>query len=179
MEGLFENNYNMSLGKIMLIFYVLTSSSALSPLLSKQWKQNLENDRIAQHILGIMTMLALVILVSDGKFSIQRILSYTATGYIWFILSTKLDLQLNIVIMGSLITFCLYQNIIKNKSEKIKNDKYLKEEDKDRLEKEEKSKYIYVMISIILFTIVGTVLYSNKKEGQYGGGYNLVRFLLY
>lgn len=179
MEGLFENNYNMSLGKIMLIFYVLISGSALFPLLSKQWKRNLENDRIAQHVLGIMTMLALVILVSDGKFSIQRILSYTAIGYLWFILSTKLDLQWNIMIMGSLITFCLYQNIIKNKSEKIKNDKYLGEEDKDRLEKEEKSKYIYAMVAIISFTIGGTVLYSNKKEGQYGGGYSLANFLLY
>lgn len=179
MEGLFENNYNMSLGKIMLIFYVLTSGSALFPLLSKQWKRNLENDRIAQHILGIMTMLALVILVSDGKFSIQRILSYTAIGYMWFILSTKLDLQWNIMIMGSLITFCLYQNIIKNKNDKIKIDKYLKDEDKEKIEKDEKWKYIYIMIAIILFTLGGTVLYSNKKEGQYGGGYSLMNFLLY
>ncbi len=72
-EELFEKNNEFSLGKIILMFYVLISTSALFPLLSKQWKETLENDRIAQHALGIITMLSLTILVSDGKFCIQRI----------------------------------------------------------------------------------------------------------
>jgi hypothetical protein len=179
MDSLFENNYNISLGKIMLIFYVLMSSSALFPLLSKQWKRNLENDRLSQHLLGITTLLSIILLVSDGNFSISRIFTYTFIGYMWFIFSTKLDLQWNIIVLISLISFCIYQNIIKNKNDQVLNDKYLDENTKLLLEKEKKDKYLYITISIILLTIGGSVIYSNKKIGQHGGGYSLINFLLY
>ena len=178
-DDIYEKNQDFSLGKIMLRFYILVSSSTLFPLLSKQWKNTLENDRIAQHLLGILTLLSLVILISDGNFSIQRILVYTVIGYLWFILSTKMDLHFNIIMIGSLIAFFLYQNTIKNEENNLIEDKNLTESEKLNVQKKKKNNYVYITIAIILVSLAGTVFYSNKKEVQYGGGYNIIDFLLH
>ena len=179
LDNLSETKCEMSLGKIILLFYLLASSSSLFPLLSKQWKNELEESRIAQHILGITTILALTIFVSNGKFSVQRIFMYTIIAYMWFILSTKLDLQWNIIIMVLLVGFLLHQDSNKHKDLKIKDDKNLSNNEKDQIQKNNKKNYVFIIIAIILLTMGGTLLYSTKKEGQYGGGYSLTNFLLY
>ena len=178
-EDILEKNKNFSLGKIILLFYILLSSSALFPLLSKQWKNTLENNRIAQHILGIMTLMSIVILISDGKFGNQRVIIYTVLGYLWFVLSTKLDLHFNIIMIGSLLAYYLYQNATKNEEIDITEDNILNENEKQNLKNNINKNNFNSILFIILITFIGTALYSNKKEVQYGGGYNLINFLLY
>ena len=178
-DDIFEKNKDFSLNKIILAFYILISSSALFNLLSKQWKKTLENDRIAQHLLAIMTMLSLTILVSNGQFSIQRIFVYTAIAYMWFIFSTKMDIHFNIIMIGSLIAFYLYQNTVQNENAKIKEDTNLSEDEKLKIQQNKKNNYVYLTGAILLITLAGTIFYSNKKEVQYGGGYSLMNFLLY
>ena len=181
-DDLFEHNdvsSSFSLGKIILIFYIIASSSALFPLLSKQWKTVLENDRIAQHILAIMTMLSIVILVSNGNFSLQRIFSYTVIGYLMFVFTTKMDLHFTIMTFGILLGFYLYQNIIQRESSKISEDTNLTHIQKINLQKEKQNKYLYLVGGTVIMTAIGAILYSNKKEGQYGGGYSLTNFLIY
>jgi hypothetical protein len=178
-DDIFEKNRDFSLNKIILAFYILVSSPVLFNLLSKQWKKTLENDRIAQHLLAIMTMLSLTILVSNGKFSIQRIFVYTAIAYMWFIFSTKMDIHFNIIMIGSLIAFYLYQNTVQNENIKIEDDVNLSENEKLEIQKNKKNNYVYLTGAILLITLAGTIFYSNKKEVQYGGGYSLMNFLIY
>jgi len=176
-----ENNHNMSLGYIALLFYIAVSSSYLSPLLSKQLNHVLDNNRYAKHILGITSLMALIIMMGNGKFSTARIVLYTIIGYLWFIMTTKLELQWNIAILVMVMAYVLYQNdcehrviVVREMGADILSDK-----EKDRLEEHEKNKYIGFGCIIILTTVLGTLFYSNKKEGQYGGGYSLVSFLLH
>jgi hypothetical protein len=178
-DDIFEKNRDFSLNRIMLAFYILISSPVLFNLLSKQWKKILENDRIAQHLLAIMTMLSLTILVSNGKFTIQRIFVYTAIAYMWFIFSTKMDIHFNIIMFGSLIAFYLYQNTVQNENIKIEEDINLSENEKLEFQKNKKKNYIYLTGAILLMTLAGAIFYSSKKEGQYGGGYSLMNFLIY
>lgn len=178
-EEILENNNEFSLGKIILIFFILSSSSALFPLLSKQWKKTLEEDRIAQHILAILIMLTLTILVSNGKFCLQRIFIYTILGYLLFLFSTKMDLHFTIIILTLLLGFYLYQNIIQNENDKINDDKILTDIEKKELQNKKKENYTYLLGGIVLMIVSGTILYSNKKETQYGGGYSLLNFLIY
>jgi hypothetical protein len=177
-DNILEEKYEMSLAKIMLIFYILASSSALFPLLSKQLKESVENNRFVRHIIGFTTILALVLLVSNGKFSTLRIMIYTGIAYLWFILSTKIDLQWNVMIIVSLLAFLLYQNDILNTTEHIDNNVNLSSEEKNNIIKTNKNNYVYITGVIILATIAGTLLYTEKKEQQYGGGYSLFNFLL-
>lgn len=176
-ENILENKYEMSLGKIILLYFLLASSSSLFPILSKQWKTTLESSRLAQHLLGITTMLAIIILVSNGNFSIQRIITYTVIGYLVFILSTKLDLQWNIMIILGLLGFFMYQDNNLTKDNNLENDKNVSEQEKESIQKNNKSSYVYITLAIIGAVICGNLLYSDKKETQYGGGYSLTKFL--
>ena len=67
MNNIFGDISNVPLLKILLIFYVLVSNSALQPLMSKQWNTMMEGNRIMKHIIGLVTMITLVTLASDGK----------------------------------------------------------------------------------------------------------------
>lgn len=170
-------NFDSSLIKALLLFYVIIGSSLIQPLLSKQWRNFVEDNRLVQHIIGITTLLALIILFSDNLDNFQ-ILQYITLGYLWFLFSTKLDLHWNIVV--TLLLLCLYvnNNKIKQKNTNIVNDKILSNDEKIvLLQKNDKNILYFVFIFII--TITGTYMYSNKKEIQYGGGYSLINFLLY
>lgn len=170
---------DLSFSKIMLLFYIFTTSSALFPLLSKQLKNLLENDRIAQHTVGVTTLLSIIILLSNGELSINKTVIYSLLGYILFVLSTKMDIQFVIIIISSLVMLSLYQNTIQNENNLLLKDDNLTNEEKKNIIKDKEKKIFLYLIGILITIIIGTTLYSNKKEGQYGGGYDLMNFLIY
>ena len=163
--------------KVLLLFYVLIGNSMLQPLLSKQWKKMVEESRVIQHIIGLTTIIALIILLSDGHVSSADILLYSLIAYIWFLFSTKLDIHWNIIVIVLLLMAYLYENTLKFKEINTFNDKILTEEEKKNIQKNNCNKRMYFMIGILLVTITGVLVYANKKEIQHGGGYNTLNFL--
>ena len=170
---------NVPIVKVLLLFYLLVGNSMLQPLLSKQWKEMVEESRIIQHIIGLTTIIALIILLSDGHVSSVNILLYSLIAYVWFLFSTKLDIHWNIIVIVLLLMAYLYENSLKFKELNTTNDKILTEEEKKILQKDNCNRRMYFMIGILLVTIMGVLMYANKKEIQYGGGYSTLNFLLY
>ncbi|ATZ80476.1 hypothetical protein BMW23_0424 [Bodo saltans virus] len=177
--NLLEENNNISLGKILLLFYAVIASSSLFPLLSKQLKEEIKGNRIAQHVVAITVLLSIILTVSNGQFEFNRIILYTLIGYLIFILSTKMDLQWNIMIIISILSFVIYQEINKHNELKLLHDKNINDDNKNEIIKNNNSNYVFIAGIIAAITIAGTLFYSEKKEGQYGGGYNLLNFLVY
>jgi uncharacterized membrane protein len=178
LSNIFSENDSIVL-KILLVFYILVGSSLMQPLLSKQWVALVEDNRIIQHIIGIVTLIALVTLLSEGKLDNITILMYSLMGYLWFIFSTKLDVHWNIMIMILLVVAYLYENSTKQKNKLIDSDKILTEEEKNKIKSKNSTYSNAFIVCIMLVTVFGAVMYSNKKEVQYGGGYSLINFLLY
>lgn len=170
---------SVSITKILLLFYILTTNSLLQPLLSKQWKKMVENDRIIQHIIGLTTIITITILINEGTIDYYSIITYSAIAYIWFIFSTKMDVHFNIIIICGLLGCYLYENNIKLEENKIKDDVILDENKKIILMKKQYENHKYLMGFIMIMIVIGMFMYSQKKEGQYGGGYSLSHFLLY
>ena len=170
---------DISIVKILLLFNVLISGSLLRPLLSKQWNEMVNESRLIQHIIGLTTMITLVTLISEGTADYLHIIAYSLAGYLWFILSTKMDIHWNIIIMILLLGSYLYQNSLKIKENEITIDKILDEEQKIILKNKNNKKQMYAVIGVMSAILLGVYFYSNKKEVQYGGGYSLVNFLLY
>ncbi len=169
----------MSIVKILLLFNVLISGSLLKPLLSKQWNEMVQNNRLIQHIIGLTTMITLVTLISEGHSDYLHIIAYSLAGYLWFILSTKMDIHWNIMVMILLLGSYLYENSLKVKDNKTDEDKVLSEEEKNIIKNKNSDKNMYMVIGALTAILFGVYMYSNKKEVQYGGGYSLVNFLLY
>lgn len=165
--------------KALLLFYVITCGSLIQPLLSKRWTETIQNNRLIQHMIGLTTLIALVTLVSEGKADYAKIIIYSLIGYIWFLFSTKMDIHWNVLIFILLLIAYLYQNSLISKEIQIENDRSLSSEEKYNVVEKNNRNNLIVILGLSLVTIVGTLMYSNKKDVQYGGGYSVTNFLLY
>jgi hypothetical protein len=175
-----ETNINNSaIIKIMLVFYLLMGNSSSRSLLSKQWNNMIENNRLIQHLIGFITMITLMTLIGEGQMNNLTILIYSAVGYLWFLFSTKLDIHWNVMVMILLVAAYLYENSILIKEKELNIDNVLTENEKNNIITQNCSYRTYILLGILGVTLTGVVLYSQKKEVQYGGGYDMFRFLLY
>lgn len=170
---------NVSMIKILLIFYLLIGSSLTQPLLNKQWIKIVDENRLIKHIVGLITMIILVSLCSNNDMSVFNILLYSLIGYTWFIFSTKINIQINIVIILLILFAYFYERNVSNKIHLIENDKVLDKQQKNILIYDHQKKKSYIFIGLFICTLAGMSIYSHKKEIQYGGGYSLANFLLY
>jgi small-conductance mechanosensitive channel len=172
------NSNKMSLAKVLLIFYVIIASNFTNGLMAKQMREYIESNRLVQHIIGLILMIILVTTVGGVVDTYQAIL-YSVIGYIWFIFTTKLDIHWNIIIIVLLFIGYMYENSLEVKEEQIKSDPNVSEEIKEKIIQSDESTTKYIVSTVMLITIIGTILYSHKKHVQYGGGYNLFTYLLY
>uniref|UniRef100_A0A6C0ECR3 Uncharacterized protein n=1 Tax=viral metagenome TaxID=1070528 RepID=A0A6C0ECR3_9ZZZZ len=166
----------ISLTKIVMLFYMLIGANFMTHLVSKQMKKFVQDNRLVQHIIGIISMVVLITtfgIISDVKLA----LLYSFIAYLFFILTTKMDLHINLIIVLLLVIAYLYETNIDIDIEK-KNKVLTAEEKLKLIEKDTQYKKSMVII-IFLVTVVGTVMYNNKKNIQYGGGFSLYKYLLY
>jgi hypothetical protein len=170
-------NMDVSLPKSLIVLYILIGNSLIQPLLSKQWIAMVEQNRIAQHIIALTTLaLALTFLFSE--LSNQKIIFYSIICYTLFLFTTKMDVQFNIIIVSLVVIIYFYERTLDQENEKIVIDKVLTENEKQQLIEKNKKNKVYFTLVFITLTILGTLLYSHKKEVQYGGGYSITNFLL-
>ena len=172
------NINSISMSRALLIFYVIIASQFTSGLMGKQMRTFLEESRLAQHMIGFILMLVLVMMVGNVN-NIGDGLIYSLIGYAWFILTTKLDIQWNLIIIMMLFVGYVYETKMINKEHDVQNDKVLTGVEKDNVVANTHNTKMYVAIGIIIVTIMGTVLYASKKQEQYGGGFSAVNFFLY
>lgn len=173
-----SNNSNAlnSIG-ILLLFYLLTASGCTDNLLSKQTRELINNNRYIQHMIGFMTLFVLITLVMND-IDTRTALSYALLGYVWFIFSTKLDIHWNIAIIVLLFIGYMYETDMRQRSNEIRNDNNLNDEQKNNLLKEIEDTNMWIVGSVVIVTILGTLFYSQKKYEQYGGGYDVFSYIL-
>lgn len=186
------NNYNeeqeyinkTSIAKVLLLFYVLISGSP-NNLMGKQLKKFIEDSRIAQHFIAFLTLFVLLISFEhnlfdpDNTLTITDALIYTVIGYTWFILSTKLDAQWNIMLILILIGIYVMDTYFRNQEKEANLDPNLTDIQKLKIIKSNNAYRTYATSFAILVTILGTILYSDRKAEQYGGSYDIFSYLLY
>jgi hypothetical protein len=173
---------NLSIGKVLLLTYIIISSSYCSNLFSNSLKKELESNRYIQHIVLIILIMSLMILF-DNPFGVQlstnntfNIVIITLLIYAWFILMTKLDLSWFISIIILLAIYFLYES-------KQTSDINLQIKDIN-IDSEKKSEIIntfvhinnYILMAIFGVTIIGSLFYTSEKQIQYGGGFSPTKF---
>lgn len=171
------NSNKTSLAKVLLIFYVLIASELSDNLMAKQMKEYIRDNKYVQHIIGFLTMFILVTLVG-GVVDTRSALVYSLVGYIWFIFSTKLDIHWNIIILILLFIGYIYENSMTIREKEILEDPNLTDEQKKEMIENDNKYKSWIVGSVILVTIIGTMFYSHKKSVQYGGGYDIFVYML-
>ena len=173
---------NISIGKILLITYIIIASSTCSNLFSHGLKNAIENNRYIQHIILILLIMSLMILFGN-PFGVElstnhtfNIIVLTLLIYVWFILTTKLDVAWNIGILLLLAIYFLFESKSTTDINIQLKDTLITDEQKKKLLNRYIKNNNNILISIFGLTLLGTIFYSSEKQIQYGGGYSLVNF---
>lgn len=167
---------NISLSKAVLLFYIISAGNYTGGLVSKQLQEFLKSNRYAQHMIGYITMLVLTVM-AGGVTEYSSALFYALAAYVWFIFTTKLDAEWNIIIIIMLVAGFLYESKAKEKEIASLKDKNLSEEHIMEIRAiHNRNKLIYVGIGMVL-TIIGTIFYTNKQKIQHGGGFDLIKYV--
>jgi len=170
-------NLNISPIKILMLFYLLLMSNLITQKINKHIIEKLNNNKLLQHIVGIITILVILCLVYDNM-NIYDMVIYTFVIYFVFVLSTKLNQNVLLFSIMLLILFFLKEYYNNNKINLIIKDNSI-----DGIQKEIRIKQIEkenITLNVIygLVVIGGALLYDDKKYKQYGGNYTLKKFLI-
>jgi hypothetical protein len=174
---------NFSIGRIILLTYIIISSSYCVNLFSNGLKEALENNKYAQHIILILLIMALMICFGN-PFSVEvtsnqqiNIVIMSLLVYVWFIMTTKLDLAWNIGILILLTIYFLYESKQVSDYNMVQTDSLIDKNKKQEILDTYVNTQKYVLMIIFGVTIVGTLIYANEKKEQYGGGFTIDKFL--
>jgi len=170
-------NLNISPIKILMLFYLLLMSNLITQKINKHIIEKLNNNKLLQHIVGIITILVILCLVYDNM-NIYDMVIYTFVIYFVFVLSTKLNQNVLLFSIMLLLLFFLKEYYNNNKINLIIKDNSI-----DGIQKEIRIKQIEkenITLNVIygLVVIGGALLYDDKKYKQYGGNYTLKKFLI-
>ena len=176
---------NFSIGRLILLIYVIISSSYCSNLFSNSFKEAIEKNRYVQHLILIILIMSLMIIFGN-PFTIDitnnhqlNIVIMTLLIYVWFIMTTKLDLAWNISILILLTIYFLYESKKINDYDTMFKDPNLNESTQKKIIDSYIATQKYVLVTLFGVTIVGTLFYASEKKVQYGGGFSLLRFFFY
>lgn len=173
---------NLSIGKVLLLTFIIISSSYCSNLFSNGLKNALESNRYVQHLVLIILIMSLMILF-DNPFGTQlstnhsfNILIITLLIYAWFILMTKLDLAWFIAVIILLAIYFLYESKTSLDINQQLADSSISTEARANIVNTFLQTNNYVLMVIFGISVVGSLFYGNEKQVQYGGGFSINKF---
>lgn len=170
---------DINLTKIVLAMYLIIGNSYTKELYSGQVHEFIKSNRLAQHFIAFTTVLVLISMVHSDVQNWLEIVAYTVTTYLWFILTTKLDVHWNIVIFLLLVAGYFYDLKVTNKERCAESDQALNKTDIKKIRRVRKNVRGVVALSIVAVTVIGTFLYMNKQKVQHGGNFDYTTYLLY
>lgn len=173
---------NLSVGKVLLLTYIIIASSYCSNLFSNGLKKAIESNRFVQHMILILLIMSLLILFGN-PFGIElsssntiNIAVLTLLIYVWFILTTKLDLAWNIGIIILLAIYFIYESKYTSDLNLQLTDKNVSTETKTELTNTFIQTNNYLLATLFGITVIGTLFYTEEKQAQYGGGFSYTNF---
>ena len=166
-----ENNHQLTNG--LLIFYLALAGNYLGDLFSPQMQRLFTNNRWMKHVIGLTTM-SVSVVYGAGISEMNRMAAYTVVCYIMFLLSTKMDVQWNMLLLALL----LGGYIINNNSKNLVGDAEDSAEAKAQIKKYGKEQD-RILIVMLVVTLIGTALYARRQSIDHGANFNLVKYIFY
>ena len=173
---------NFSIGRIILLTYIIIASSYCTNLFSNGLKKSIESNRAAQHLILIIFIMSLMIIFGN-PFVVEiasnqqiNIVIMSLLVYVWFIMTTKLDLTWNIGILIILTIYFLFESRKINDYNLLIKDINVDNNSKQQILDSYIQMQKYLLISLFGITTIGTIFYANEKQEQYGGGFSIVKF---
>lgn len=162
----------------LLALYLIQLSSFTSNTVSKQMKDFVYSNRIIQHIINFIFIFILISIMEPNK-NLNYLILNTSILYLFYILSTKMDLQFNLLFLIGLLIYYFYNKELKNQYNRINKDNDLDNDFKEKFNYNINWKKNIYSIILISLTILFSYIYFSRKNVQYGGKFNYTNFFLY
>lgn len=169
---------NYSVGRVLLLTYVILASSQCQDLFSSEMTNFIKNNKVVQHLILLIMIFVLMSLFgnplkqSSGDDTISLII-ISCLVYVWFIFTTKLSVTWNFGIIILLCIYFFYDNYKLNQYDKKIEDSKLKEKDKEDFIKSFIKDHQMLLLGLFGLTLIGTIIYSVEQSEisiQTGGG---------
>ena len=174
---------NFSIGRIILLTYIILASSYCSSLFSNGLKKAIQENKFAQHIILILLIISLMICFGN-PFGVEitsnqqvNIVIMSLLVYVWFIMTTKLDLSWNIGVLILLTIYFLYESKYVSEYNIISKDINISKEVKQEFLSIYMKTQKYLLVGIFGVTVLGTLIYASEKQEQYGGDFSVGNFI--
>ncbi len=161
---------------VLTYIYIIQLNTFSTDLVGKQLREYISGNRNAHHIINFIFILVLLS-VFDRNSSITKLLGDTVIVYFFYLLTTKVDLQFNIIILLSILFFYFYKREIEIKKNRISGDSEIDKNTKNIIMKNEISRTQLFQFSIVGLTTIFAFYYYNRKNIQYGGNFSYNKFL--
>ena len=175
MNNLLEKTTEISLSKTLLLFYLVSASGFLGDLFSKDLKAFF-NTKPGQHILGLVVLMAVIIEYS-GVTDVYKILLYTLLGYVWFLFTTKMNIKWNLIVIALLFVGFLYEARLNKKEKDASQDQALDQDNINNIKNKNNKLKNIIILSIGVVTLIGGFSFYTEKKVQYGGDFNIDKYL--
>jgi hypothetical protein len=166
--------------KVFLLFYLLQMTDLSTNTLGKQLREYIQENRISHHVINfifIFVLLSLELKKQDAP--VNQLALNSITIYLLYILSTKVDLQFNVIILALCIIYYLYQRNVQIKYNRLLNDSELDDEERKNIMLPDNHTDNLINIFVLLFILYCVYLYSGRKKTQYNNNFSYINFLLY
>jgi len=173
----FDKGSNMTLLKIIAMYYLIVANNYTKYLHSNQLSTFLSNNKFAQLIISYLTILFITVNFS-GINDMKIANLYSSIAFVIFILSTKLDLYWSIGVILVIFFFFFYENKTVNKLNIVKKDEAISNEEKKNIKNDIKLTRRSAIITLIIIIIIGMIGYANKKYTKFADKFSVGEFLI-
>ena len=180
----------------LFIIYLIISCNFLGSLFNCNLQKLLTDNIYIKHIFCFLTMLFSIIYVDSNIIKECKYMEgffYAIIFYIWFVLTTKTNIYITLIILMLLLIVYILQlhiNVISNQIELNEEQKELNKEQKELIEEQKQNQIKlnktidniklsqYIIISItFLITIIGFIYYYIGKKKKYKQNWNTLTFI--
>ena len=161
----YNGKSNVTLMTTMLLFYLLVANNYQKSLYSGQFTDFVQNNKNVQHIIAYITMLVIIIMFAGVK-DLWSASFYALVAYTWFILTTKIGLEWNLLIISALLIGFFYENNMIVVEKEAKKDRALTKTERKKIIRNNRRIKKILVLSILGITFVGGSVYAYGKYNK-------------
>jgi hypothetical protein len=168
--------YSTSPTTILLLITVIGISHLFHTDISQNFKKYLETNPLIKQIIIFLVIFTIISHMYKSE-DFKTLIFISVIIYLLFLFTLKSNYKYQLAILSVLCLYSIYDNIIKNKEDKLKIDPQLNLDYKEKIFESHNKNRKIAYVGIAIFIIIGALYNEHTKQEQFKEQFNLIKFL--
>jgi len=168
--------YSTSPTTILLLITVVGISHLFHTDISQNFKKYLETNSFIKQIIIFLVIFTIISHLYKTE-DLKTLLLVSVIIYLLFLFTLKSNYKYQLAILSVLCLYSIYDNIIKNKEDKLKIDPQLSLEYKEKIFELHNKHRKFAYAGIAIFILIGALYNEHIKQQQFQQQFSLMKFL--